>query len=369
MKLSRRLLALIGISCAVGISVLSAVSLSAGDRSMPLSSTFKKDPKKITKRTGLCRDEVLTCLSQVALRWTRSTQYVLVTEQQQPMLALSKIDDLAANNRKHITADAYALEVKHSEFLAQIATDSGLSPSAMITVCQLGGECRHLRGNQRLDNPASLIKVPIALLLLHKSDAENLSLNTKTLVSPDNFTEDKSDIGVGEELPLKTLLFEMITHSSNIATNQLIDYLGWDYMNRTLHDLGYQSTEVNFKVVGEETMPADPGNDSNRLTSDELTQIMLDTYSFKYASAHLLVEALRLQADLDLGFAALQNTPAEWLGEKTGQTSDVLGTTLAMRIADKIYIVTAIDDNTGGEEGLRDCIHRIANYISDRENF
>jgi beta-lactamase class A len=351
MKLGQKVFALIGVVATVGAVSPSLVSALSASQMAVYPSTSKRTPKNFSRRSAICDSEAIACISQQSLRWVRPIQASIIAAQNDPTLK----------------SDLYALEVKRSEFLQQIATQSGLSPRAMITVCQLGGECRHLRGNERLDSPASLIKIPIALVLLHKSDVDRLNLDTKTLVSFDNFTEDKGDIGVGEELALKTLLSEMISNSSNIATNQLIDYLGWDYMNHTLHDLGYQSTEVNFKVMGEEIMPAAPGEDANRLTSDELTKVMLDTYGLKYPSAKLLVEALQKQSDREIGYAALQNTRAQWLGEKTGQTSDVLGTTVAMRIADKDYIVTVIDDNSAGVEGMRDCIFQIAKYIHDRE--
>jgi beta-lactamase class A len=347
MKLSRAIFALIGVAVVAGFSAPSSVSSSGTDGSLILPASSSRTSKRLPKRANFCRKDVGTCISLITGRLVRSLQ-----------------DELQAEQKP--SAETYALEVQKSEFLQQIAIKNGLSPHAMITLCQVGGECRHLHGKERLDSPASLIKIPIALVLLHKADVEKLSLNTKEFVSPDNFTEDRSDIGIGEELTLKILLKDMIADSSNIATNQLIDYLGWDYMNRTLHELGYQSTEINFKVVGEEIFPANPGEVANRLTSDELTQIMIDTYSLKYPGAEFLVDALRLQSDRDLGYAALQGTRAQWLGEKTGQTSDVLGTTVAMRINDKDYILTVIDDNSAGVEGIRDCINQIAKYIYER---
>jgi beta-lactamase class A len=39
---------------------------------------------------------------------------------------------------------------------------------------------------------------------------------------------------VGAEYPLQVILADMVSASGNIATNQLIDYLGWDGVNQIL---------------------------------------------------------------------------------------------------------------------------------------
>jgi len=95
-------------------------------------------------------------------------------------------------------------------------------------------------------SPASLIKVPIAVALMQKVETEKISLNKEVFVNRGNFTEDSSTkILSPKNYPLKTLLEEMIDRSSNTATNQLIDYLGWDYINQFLDNRGYEVTRVN----------------------------------------------------------------------------------------------------------------------------
>ncbi|MDE5068030.1 MAG: serine hydrolase, partial [Trichodesmium sp. St16_bin4-tuft] len=126
------------------------------------------------------------------------------------------------------------LNLTKSKFLERIRKDSGLSSKAMITVCNLQRECLDLNGNKPPASAASLIKVPIAVALMQKVSKENISLDTPVYVSRGNFTEDASKIRARKRYPLKTLVGEMIDHSSNIATNQLIDYLGRPYINKVL---------------------------------------------------------------------------------------------------------------------------------------
>jgi beta-lactamase class A len=79
-----------------------------------------------------------------------------------------------------------------------------------------------------------------------------------------------------------------------------------------------------------------------------------------------LIKILAQQHDHDFGFTALEGTQAKWLGEKTGQTSQVLGTTVAMSIKDNIYVTTVIDDGEYNQQSIRDAISQIADHLANR---
>ena len=271
--------------------------------------------------------------------------------------------------RENLTAATSQVQQAKSDFLATVARESGLSGQASIGICRLSRECVHLRGDVPPVSPASLIKVPIAVALMQKLETEKISLNKEVFVNRGNFTEDSSTkILSPKNYPLKTLLEEMIDRSSNTATNQLIDYLGWDYINQFLDNRGYEVTRVKFKLMGEKIMPANPGFGRNRLTANELTEMMVQIYNGETPGAKQLIETLNGQYDRALGFAALQGTKAQWLGEKTGQNSLVLGTTLAMSIDGEAYVMTVIDTRSGDLQ-MRQSISKIADYISRNPSF
>lgn len=271
--------------------------------------------------------------------------------------------------RENLTAATSQVQQAKSDFLAAVARESGLSGQASIGICRLSRECVHLRGDVPPVSPASLIKVPIAVALMQKLETEKISLNKEVFVNRGNFTEDSSTkILSPKNYPLKTLLEEMIDRSSNTATNQLIDYLGWDYINQFLDNRGYEVTRVNFKLMGEKIMPANPGFGRNRVTANELTEMMVQIYNGETPGAKQLIEILNGQYDRALGFAALQGTKAQWLGEKTGQNSLVLGTTLAMSIDGEAYVMTVIDTRSGDLQ-MRQSISKIADYISRNPSF
>ena len=271
--------------------------------------------------------------------------------------------------QENLTAATSQVQQAKSDFLAAVARESGLSGQASIGICRLSRECVHLRGDVPPVSPASLIKVPIAVALMQKVETEKISLNKEVFVNRGNFTEDSSTkILSPKNYPLKTLLEEMIDRSSNTATNQLIDYLGWDYINQFLDNRGYQVTRVKFKLMGEKIMPANPGFGRNRVTANELTEMMVQIYNGETPGAKELIETLNGQYDRALGFAALQGTKAQWLGEKTGQNSLVIGTTLAMSIDGEAYVMTVIDTRSGDLQ-MRQSISKIADYISRNPSF
>lgn len=281
-------------------------------------------------------------------------------------LAAQKIEEYERN----VTKVSSALNAGKSNLLEKFAKESGLARNAMITVCNLNRNCVHLRGDQTPASPASLIKVPVAVAVMHKSVEENISLETPILVERINFTEDASpDIQVRKTYPLKTLVDKMLDHSSNIATNQLIDFLSWDYINQFLADYGYETTRVKYKLIGERIRPGKAGSGRNEITTNELTEMMVQIYNYEHPHSQVLIDALNQQYDRVIGYAAVEEMEGvTWLGEKTGQNSRVLGSTTAVDIWGEIYVITVIHNRGGGDLALRNCIHKIVDHISQSGN-
>ncbi|HEY9725132.1 MAG TPA: serine hydrolase [Chroococcales cyanobacterium] len=277
----------------------------------------------------------------------------------------TRADRKIKDYQKHLSDAKDELAKVETQVLGAIVKQSGLSSQAMVTICNLSGDCSNWNGDRVLAKPASLNKIPIAVALLHKVSTEHISLNTPINVTAGNFTEDGSaQIQVGHRYPLKTLLTEMITHSSNIAGNQLIDYLGWDYIKQVLKQRGYRITRVGSKFIGQRVAPANIAKGGSILTSNELTQMMVETYNRKHPGDEVLIDALHHQHNPYLGLVALKSTPARWLGEKTGESSTVQGTTFAFRLAGETYILTAIDTPGNREANIRRCIVKLVNYIA-----
>ncbi|MGB3201859.1 MAG: serine hydrolase, partial [Nodosilinea sp.] len=187
-------------------------------------------------------------------------------------------------------------------------------------------------------------------------------------VDPGNWTEDAGTTWVSTEYPLVQLMADMISASGNIATNQLIDYLGWEGMNQSLQNRGYRATRISAKLVGQSTYPASPGQGPNRLTTDELTDMMVAIYNQEVPHAGFIQSALAEQRDRHLGHAAVR-PPIAWLGEKTGRNSKVLGTTTAVSVGGDRYIITVTLDRSANEAAVQSIVAQVTQHLLTHNGF
>lgn len=263
---------------------------------------------------------------------------------------------------------AYYYDTARSAFLKPIVEETGLAARVRLTVCSLQRECRRWQGDLPPASPASLIKVPMAIALMTKLHQEGTAPSTAIWVSPSNWTEDAGSIWVNTEYPLEQIMADMISASGNIATNQLIDYMGWDGVNQGLWSRGYQATRVSTKLVGESTYPANAGSAPNVITTDELTDMMVAIYNREFPGADLIEAALANQRDRNLGHAAV-HSPNAWLGEKTGRNSKVLGTTTAVSVGSQRYIITATLDHSANEAAMRSIVAGVIEHLRTHNGF
>jgi beta-lactamase class A len=132
---------------------------------------------------------------------------------------------------------------------------------------------------------ASLMKVPVMIEVFRQAEQGKFSLDEKIIVtnefesivdrSPYSLTvvEDSDDDiykHIGKEMSLRELVFRMITKSSNLATNVLIEFVGVDNVMGTLTEWGIQGMKV---LRGVEDIKAFEKGLSNR--TDALSMLMV----------------------------------------------------------------------------------------------
>ncbi len=287
----------------------------------------------------------------------------------------SVLAESAAEKREEYAAIlqpvAKQIDRLQSAFLTEIAEGTDRPEAIRITLCHLSGECRDYQGDVPPESPASLIKVPVALVLIHKVTRENLDIEEPIRIDPRNWTEtaDGAGIFVDQEYPLRIVMERMINESNNIATNQLIDYLGWDYLEQTLEELGYTQTKVRSKLVGERVAPTyNRRIGDNTMTTNEVTEMMRQIYTLQNPDYELIMNGLVSQSDRELGWQAvsqLKNKRVAWIGEKTGQNLDVIGSTMAVKIDNERYVLTVTIDNSADQRMLRQVIQETIQYVLD----
>ncbi|MBE7381158.1 MAG: serine hydrolase [Leptolyngbya sp. SIO1E4] len=285
----------------------------------------------------------------------------------------SMFAELAAEKRADYDAilDPVAEDIDQyqSAFLAEIAEATGRPRAIRISICHLSGECRDYQGDVPPASPASLIKVPVAVVLMHKVIAEGIDLDESTYIDPHNWTENANGakIYVRHEYPLREVMVRMLKESNNIATNQLLDYIGWDYLDQALQEMGYSTTKVRTKLIGDRTAPTRNRRvGSNVMNSNEVTEMMRQIYTFTNPGDEEILEGMVGQYDWDFGYMAVRQLKSKrvaWIGEKTGQNSKVIGSSMAVKIDDERYVMTVTIDNSANQKMLRQVIGDVIQAI------
>jgi len=289
--------------------------------------------------------------------------------------ASSSLAEVAAEKRADYVTILGPLQAdiadRQSAFLADIAEATGRPQAIRITICHLSGKCFDYKGDQPPASPASLIKLPVAVVLMKKAIDEGIDLDEQIYIDPHNWTENATGakIFVDREYSLREVMVRMIKESNNIATNQLLDYLGWEYMDQALQDLGYEQTKIRTKLVGDRTAPtSNRAVGRNVMTTNEVTDMMRQVYTFEGPGSEEILDAMVGQYDWEFGYTAvsqLRNKRVAWIGEKTGQNSNVIGSSTAVKIDDERYVLTVTIDNSANQRMLRQVIGDTIQHVLD----
>ena len=163
-----------------------------------------------------------------------------------------------------------------------------LEPAAIVAVSY-----RDLQSGQNLDiaadtvfHAASTMKIPVMIEVLKRAQSGGFSLDQEILLvnqfasladgSP--FSLNAADDGdsvlykkIGERVTIRELMQRMITRSSNLATNQLIELVGAANVTETAHNLGARHLSV---LRGVEDQKAFDKGMINTTTSADLATLL-----------------------------------------------------------------------------------------------
>lgn len=108
--------------------------------------------------------------------------------------------------------------------------------------------------------PASMIKLPIAMVLAALCEAGAYRLADDIEIVPENMTANDapSPFAPGERAELGDLAHAMLADSDNVATNVLIDVLGRDTLTEACRAFGLRATAVRRKLSGSLPLIDDP---------------------------------------------------------------------------------------------------------------
>lgn len=151
---------------------------------------------------------------------------------------------------------------------------------------------------------ASTMKVPVMIELFRRADAGGLSLDQgillvnqfRSIADGSSYTLDASDDSdslaytlLNTRVPVLDLIEHMITRSSNLATNALIEVIGAENANATAHALGAKNIRV---LRGVEDTPAFRVGMNNTTTARDL-EILMEAIETGRAASRASCDAMR----------------------------------------------------------------------------
>jgi len=97
-------------------------------------------------------------------------------------------------------------------------------------------------------NTASVIKIPVMILVFRDADAGRLNLDQRYVIRPEDLRRGSGllqTFATGIQPTLRDIVTQMIITSDNTATDIMIAKVGRDRVNRMLDSLGYRQTRLN----------------------------------------------------------------------------------------------------------------------------
>jgi beta-lactamase class A len=211
--------------------------------------------------------------------------------------------------------------------VAKAAERLGLGSHAIIVrSLDSAFPCVTLRGKLLL-NPASMIKVPLALAALTLVERAELRLDERYLVAESNITENhpSSPLQVGYRARLDELISLAISISDNVATNMLFDILDRKRASNIVQcRYRLANTAFHRKLSGALPLIKDSGWDGKHLNAhppSDCAQVLEMIARAQVPRAAFLMDALHRQTINNLLSPGLRDGDTFW--HKTGGTEEV----------------------------------------------
>ncbi|MFU8861270.1 MAG: serine hydrolase [Cyclonatronaceae bacterium] len=235
--------------------------------------------------------------------------------------------------------------------------------------------------NERF-HAASTMKTPVMIEAYKQAEEGKFSLEDSILVknefssivdgSPFSLSIDR-DWGdalyekLGTKVPLREVMYDMITRSGNLATNLMIDLVGAENANRTAHELG----AVNIQVLrGVEDMKAFDQGLNNETTAMDLAIIYREIARKSVVSEQACNEMIAILKDQYYNEMIPAGLPEEVeVAHKTGSITGVNHDSGIVYLPDgRSYVLVILSKNLANNSDGRDAGAEISRIIYENYN-
>lgn len=155
----------------------------------------------------------------------------------------------------------------------------GLNGEAAIIIKDLNTGWQILINQYEPFPSASLVKVPIMAACFYAANEGSVRLEDVLRLKKDHIVPGLGilkNTPAGAEFTVRNLIELMISESDNTATNMLIDYLGFDYLNSSFKKLGLQDTNISRRIMD---LTSRDGGIENFTTASDLAYLFEEIYN------------------------------------------------------------------------------------------
>lgn len=233
---------------------------------------------------------------------------------------------------------------------------------------------------RRVMHAASLMKVPVMVEVFRRIDRGELSPNQKITVNnsfvsiadgslfslrPEDDSDPEFYSTVGQEVPLKELIARMISVSSNLATNILVDIVKPEAVMKTILELGAENMKVRRGV--EDTKAFERG--LNNLTDARDMRLILEALvegrAASPSSCAAMIEILKAQRFRE-GIPAGLPSEIE-VGNKTGVITRIVhDAAIIFPPRRKPYVLVILTRGLEKEEDAQQLIASLSRVLYER---
>lgn len=226
---------------------------------------------------------------------------------------------------------------------------------------------------------ASTMKTPVMVEVFKQSLAGKFSLQDsllvknefKSIVDGSSYSLDVKDDGddkiyflIGQKRMIYDLIYDMITVSSNLATNLLIEFVGPENVTQTMKEYGLEKIKV---LRGVEDLKAYELGWNNTVTADDLMKLYELIATHQILSKQICEEMIKILLDQKFKDKIPKYLPENVkVAHKTGSISKVEHDSGIIFLPDgRKYILVILSKQLDDNEKGKKTIARISKFIYD----
>lgn len=208
------------------------------------------------------------------------------------------------------------------------------------------------RGAQERVTATGIIKIPLLLALYHKMENDMINPEEEMLVPDELITPDTEVFEYGgRTASVQELATWMAIKGDNTATNVLIEYMGFDYINKAIESYGLEHTHFATKML--DPKAAEEGRD-NYTTPLDIYQCLsyFRTNEKTHLYAGIAISLLRHYRDSSCLLRYLYDPLT--VAHMTGMRSDMISDCGVFDVAhDTFFLGVFVSQFDGVEDGAK----------------